>query len=1030
MIDLNAAEQRREIRVFVSSTFVDMQRERDHLMKVVFPRIRKLARERGVEFTEVDLRWGVTREQAEQGRVIEICLNEIERCRPYFIGLLGHRYGWAPAADDYHKHEAILRTFPWVRHDLEQGLSITEMEIQYGVLRNPEMLDRAFFYLRDEAASPEQFREHPGSPDEVKLSRLKSTIQQKAACRSFSDLAQLEEALEADFTAVLESGFPAVVPPSPLERARMDHAAFARSRLRVYVGGETYFGELDKHVEGSDGPLVLTGEAGSGKSALLANWIARYQQHHPDTFILYHFVGGAPDSTGHHALIRRIMEEMKDRFGVQEDIPTDQAKLTERLPFFLAPTPNAQRWVLVIDALNQLQDQENARWLGWLPTFFPENVRVLFSTLPGEALDALRKRGCRELDVNPLTMDERRTLIRNYLGVFTKEISPETIERIAADPESENPLILRTLLDELRVWGVHEKLDERIDYYLRTNGAAEFFDAVLTRMEEDYETERPGMVGEALSLLWAARRGLSEKEILDLTGVPALIWSPLYNALANHLVSRGGLLDFSHDFLRQAIERRYLPDEERKKQVHLRLAAFFERDRLGVRTLDELPWQLREAAEWGRFRDYLTDVRVFMALNKVTSRTGLVENLSWAAIHTEVWNLLEENTRAYTGGLIRDGEKKKGADILDVVGGILRDCGVYPPAVRIWERCLTIRETILGPNHPNVATGLNGLAELYRAQGQYAKAEPLYQRALEIWEAALGPNHHNVATGLNNLAALHQAQGQYAQAEPLYLRSLAIEAAALGLNHPSVARTLNNLVALYQAQGQYAKAEPLCQRALEIWEAVLGPNHPDVATVLSNLAELYRAQRQYAKAESLCLRALEIREAVLGPNHPNVATSLNNLAELYRAQRQYAKAEPLYLRALVIEEAALGPNHPDLATVLMNLAKLYQAQSQYVKAESLCLRALEIKEVALGSNHPNVATVLNDLAGLYYAQGQYAKAEPLCLRALDIFEVILGPNHPFVANVLECLALLYKEMNRPQNATDCAARAKRIRGSQ
>ena len=128
MIDLTASEQRCEIRVFVSSTFVDMQRERDHLMKVAFPRIRKLARERGVEFTEVDLRWGVTREQAEQGRVIQICLNEIERCRPYFIGLLGHRYGWVPAAADYHKHEAILRMSPWVRQDLKQGPSITEKE--------------------------------------------------------------------------------------------------------------------------------------------------------------------------------------------------------------------------------------------------------------------------------------------------------------------------------------------------------------------------------------------------------------------------------------------------------------------------------------------------------------------------------------------------------------------------------------------------------------------------------------------------------------------------------------------------------------------------------------------------------------------------------------------------------------------------------------------------------------------------------------------------------------------------------------
>jgi hypothetical protein len=42
----------------------------------------------------VDLRWGITDEQKAEGQVLPICLAEIKRCRPYFIGLLGERYGW------------------------------------------------------------------------------------------------------------------------------------------------------------------------------------------------------------------------------------------------------------------------------------------------------------------------------------------------------------------------------------------------------------------------------------------------------------------------------------------------------------------------------------------------------------------------------------------------------------------------------------------------------------------------------------------------------------------------------------------------------------------------------------------------------------------------------------------------------------------------------------------------------------------------------------------------------------------------
>ena len=86
--------EQRVIRVFISSTFRDMHEEREELAKRVFPQLRKLCESRGVTWGEVDLRWGVTEEQKAEGKVLPICLTEIQRCRPYFIGLLGERYGF------------------------------------------------------------------------------------------------------------------------------------------------------------------------------------------------------------------------------------------------------------------------------------------------------------------------------------------------------------------------------------------------------------------------------------------------------------------------------------------------------------------------------------------------------------------------------------------------------------------------------------------------------------------------------------------------------------------------------------------------------------------------------------------------------------------------------------------------------------------------------------------------------------------------------------------------------------------------
>ena len=68
------------IRVFVSSTFLDMQEERNALAVKVFPELRKFARERGQEFVEVDLRWGITKEEADSGQTLRLCLEEIYKC--------------------------------------------------------------------------------------------------------------------------------------------------------------------------------------------------------------------------------------------------------------------------------------------------------------------------------------------------------------------------------------------------------------------------------------------------------------------------------------------------------------------------------------------------------------------------------------------------------------------------------------------------------------------------------------------------------------------------------------------------------------------------------------------------------------------------------------------------------------------------------------------------------------------------------------------------------------------------------------
>lgn len=91
--------EKKRARVFVSSTFTDMQQERDILARRVFPRLRASV-SAAVSLYEVDLRWGITQDVVENGQAVATCLQEVDDCWPLFVGILGERYGWRPAARD------------------------------------------------------------------------------------------------------------------------------------------------------------------------------------------------------------------------------------------------------------------------------------------------------------------------------------------------------------------------------------------------------------------------------------------------------------------------------------------------------------------------------------------------------------------------------------------------------------------------------------------------------------------------------------------------------------------------------------------------------------------------------------------------------------------------------------------------------------------------------------------------------------------------------------------------------------------
>ena len=1061
----------RVVRVFISSTFRDMQAERDFLVKQVFPELRRRCRERAVEFVEVDLRWGVTEEQAERGEVLPICLREIELCRPYFIGLLGERYGWVPEQIE----PQLMEEQPWLAEHREH--SVTALEIVHGVLGNPEMASRAFFYFRDTTyikALPPESRADFLSEDptaRAKLERLKERIRlsRLPLKENYPDPETVGKLILEDLWGAIDQEYPPGEVPDPLDREAQEHEAFAASRAKVYIGRQGYFDRLSRHVESEDPPLVLLGESGVGKSALLANWVGQYRGKHPDDFVFFHFIGATPQGTDYVALLHRLISEIKRRIGDPEEVPVQPDKLREALPLWLAKAAARGRMVLVLDALNQLEDKDHAPDLGWLPEYFPPDIRVILSTLPGRSLTTLEKRGWPTFMVAGLEPAEMQQVVQEYLGIYRKTLDARLIREILAAPQAANPMYLRALLEEMRVFGVFEELRNRLRHYLTAPDPPALYNLILARLEQDYEKPRPGLVQEAMSLLWAARRGLSESELLELLGtaagsLPRAYWSPLALALEDSLVSRSGLLTFFHDYLRQAVKGRYLPTPEAQQAAHLRLADYFEARELDERKVDEFPWQLEKAGAWERLKECIGDLVLFLLLEKKNpfELTGYwlslknryeMDQVYQIALHQfeqttpppETLSAIIVKVACFLGLNARyDAAISLGSRALAILdravgpehlafAGSLYDLaefyyhkGRFEEAESSYLKALNIFEKSLGPDHLQVGRCLNALGLLYVYWGRFAEAEPLYRRSLPIDEKWLGPESLNVATQLSNLGMLYTNLGNFKEAEPLFRRSLSIREKQFGATHTALAETFSNLGWLCASQARHQEAEHYYLGTLSIYETLLGPEHPLTALAYNNLGTLYQAQGRFDQAETMFRQAIRIWKMQPGSDPVNQAIGLSNLASLYGSKGRFPEAETLFKEALEIDEALFGPDNPNLANTLNNLADLYGMTGRYAEAESLLIRARNIWERSLSPGHPKLGSALNNLAFCYRAQGRSAEAEPLYRQALEIWEQALGPDHPDVAICLMNLSVVFHDQGRTTDAEPLCLRALKI----
>ncbi|MDQ2974757.1 MAG: tetratricopeptide repeat protein, partial [Acidobacteriota bacterium] len=560
-----------------------------------------------------------------------------------------------------------------------------------------------------------------------------------------------------------------------------------------------------------------------------------------------------------------------------------------------------------------------------------------------------------------------------------------------------NPLYLRALLDELRLFGIHEELDDRIEHYLAAGTIPELYQRILERYQEDYEPDRAGLVRDAMSLLWAARRGLTETELLELLGsngnpLPRTYWSPLYLAVEQSLVNCSGLIGFSHDYMRKAVGERYLSQEEDQTKAHLRLTRYFANREISPRKVDELPWQMVKAHAWNDLYRLLSEMAFFRAAwdqNKFDVMSY------WAVLHT---NSTLSMVDAYRP-VLQDPEHHT-SYVWDVAL-LLDNAGYVDEALRL-QRSLVDYCLRVGDLHLLALPGLlEGQANSLYKLGDVDGAMNLHRQAEQLFREQ--GHQDGLQTTLGNQAVILASCGDMDGAIRLLKAAEAI-CRKIG-DRNGLQSNLGNLAIILFRRGDLDGAMKLHKEQEQICRE-LG-NKEGLSGCIGNQANVLHARGDFEGAVSLH-KAQENICRELG-NKYGLAASLGNQAVILRQSGQPDMAMTLLKEAETISRE-IGQKE-ELAASLLNQGLILENQGELDSAIVLQQQAANLFQ-ELGHAEGLATSFINQARLLSYA----GKDEEALDTANQAYELAENQGFSLVEKMKPVIENLRSRLHRRQVA--------------
>lgn len=449
--------------IFVSSTFRDMQLERDAMRDISAPIINEMAKEYGEKVSFCDLRWGINTEDLDdeisERKVLSVCLDEIDRCSPPMVVILGDRYGYMPSSSlisDIAKRKELQLD--------DYKKSVTALEIEYGALLTKSKTSNTLFYFREiEGIAPKEFVDADDEHSK-KLKELKEKIIALTGGRlktyklyfsngSIVGVKEFAEVVANDIIEFLEPEWKRKSKLTPIEKERDIHWNYAKDKSGLFRARNSLSRHyIDKILDGQK-ILVLKGNTGCGKSTLVSNLAVELDKMGKNVIPV--FCGLTSRSSSSASILKdivwqletdanaeRLHTKLKREYEIEfEDIELSdwQQQLNNCCNLLHG---KGKEYYFIIDAIDQLTDKEALANL--IPYDIPEGFHFVFSCVSDYKTEDVEIE-----EINLLNEDEKRDVINGILESHHRELSNAVVSAIVSKRNSCNPLYVNLLIERL-----------------------------------------------------------------------------------------------------------------------------------------------------------------------------------------------------------------------------------------------------------------------------------------------------------------------------------------------------------------------------------------------------------------------------------------------------------------------------------------------------------------------------------------------------------------------------------------------------